>query len=112
MLAAGSSLSRDITPLEFFEAIENRLILGRRLLPDTKTRMANYLQTNTDGTPAIFRPSLANQSNKLRAIISMYLTQPEFVLQTGIDRPIVNETLTQSVLSNATGKLLFVELGG
>jgi hypothetical protein len=112
VLTPTSTLSRDITPLEFFERIEDRLILGRRLLPDTKTRMTTYLQTNADGSPAVFRPSLTSQSNKLRAIIAMYLTQPEFVLQTGIDRPIVNETLAQSVLSNATGKLLLVELGG
>ena len=42
----------------------------------------------------------------------MFLAQPEFVLQTGFDRNTVSENLSQSVLQNPNGKLLFVELGG
>ncbi len=75
--------------------------------------MADFLLTNADGTPTLFRPSLASYANsKIRSVIAMFLAQPEFVLQTGVDKPIVNENLAQSALANATGKLLFVELGG
>lgn len=75
--------------------------------------MTNFLNTNSDGTPGIFRPSnTAFQTTKIRSVISMFLAQPEFVLQTGYDRSTVTENLAQSVLNNPNGKLLFVELGG
>ncbi len=42
----------------------------------------------------------------------MFFAQPEFVLQNGADAATTHENLAQSVLTNAQGKLLFVELGG
>jgi uncharacterized protein (DUF1501 family) len=111
--APASSLVREITPDEFIVMLESRLLAGHALPSDVKTQISNFLNANSDGTPGIFRPSNpAFQTAKLRAAISIFLAQPEFVLQTGYDRPPITENLAQGVLSNANGKIVFVELGG
>ncbi len=110
MTFSTASITRELLPREVISQIESSLLLSRRLPTTVVDDISTFLTTSSTGALQVFRPS--TQPNKLRSAIAMVLAQPEYILQTGIDRPIVTENTAQSVLANATGKLLFVELGG
>lgn len=91
--------------------LESQLLLGRKVPSGVRDSFKQFLTTGNDGNPAPFRPSLPTyQTSKIRSLISLMLVQPEYVLATGYDASPTVEDISQSVLSNATGKLVFVEL--
>ncbi len=110
---SAANLSREITPNEMYGFLETKLLSGRPLPSDVKTGMTDFLLKDGDNKPILFKPSTtAYQTTKIRSIVAMFLSQPEYVLNMGYDQTTTAENLAQSVLTNATGKILFVELGG
>ncbi len=109
-----SVLERGALPSELIDRMEAKLLLGRRLPSDVRTRMETFLTTDESGNPTPFRPGdAAYQRKKVRSLLAMVLAQPEFVLQTGYDVPAsAPGSGNSSPVSNASGKLLIVELGG
>ncbi|MFZ4462086.1 MAG: DUF1800 family protein [Patescibacteria group bacterium] len=106
-----ANLSREITPTEMFSFLETKILSGRPLPADVKTGITDFLYKDGDGNAIPFKPSTPSyQTTKIRAVIGMMLAQPEYVLNTGYDLSTTPENLAQSVLANATGKILFVEL--
>lgn len=106
-----SNLARLPTVPEFLDKLEDELLLGRSLPFAARSRMETFLTTSETGTPVTFAPYDANyQKKKIRAVISMVLSQPEYVLQTGYD--VASETSMGGIspISSAEGKLVIVEL--
>lgn len=94
-----------------FGFLETKILSGRQLPADVKTGITDFLYKDGDGNAIAFKPSTpAYQTTKIRSVIGMMLAQPEYVLNTGYDLSTTPENLAQSVLANATGKILFVEL--
>lgn len=91
--------------------LESQLLLGRKVPTSVRDSFKQFLLTGNDGSSISFRPSLSSyQTSKIRSLISLILVQPEYVLATGCDAPSTIENISQSALSNASGKLIFVEL--
>lgn len=80
--------------------MEKTLLISRTLPLSVRADMVRYLTTGTDGNSTVFLPSnAAFRNTRIKGVIAMVLMQPEYVMQTGFDLPIVPLNTTNSVLA-------------
>lgn len=78
-----------------------------------RTVLNDFLTKNASGAVMPVAPTNTVYFNKyIRGLLSILLSQPEYVLSTGYDQPVVVDPSEQRFLDNITGKLFFVELYG
>lgn len=107
------TLQRDITILEMITQLEDYLYNGRRLPEIVKNEMTNFLLKDQNGVSRTFLPNNTNYRNKyIRALISMMLVQPEFLIQSWYDLPTETPWLWNTPINNKNSKLIMVELYG
>lgn len=107
-----SVLERDINVNETVTQLENYLYSWRRLSDSVKSQITSYLTTDDNGNARIFLPNNTTYRNTiLRWVISIMLSQPEFVMNMWFDKQATNGTVN-SLLPNSNSKLVFVEMFG
>ena len=102
-----------IQPDEIIDTYETYIYGQKRLQPDTRAVLRDFLSKNSSGTTIPVSPTNTMYFNKyIRGLLSILLSQPEYVLQTGYDLPTSTATTDQHFLDGITGKVFFVELYG
>lgn len=111
---ANSKLIADtVTPTEIIDTYENHIYGEKRLPNDVRLLLNDFLTKNSSGAIMPVAPTNTVYFNKyVRGLISILLSQPEYVLLTGYDQPTVVDPTEQRFLDNITGKLFFIELYG
>lgn len=72
-----------------------------------------FLETDQSGTLLPIAPSRTDYYDKnIRGLVSILLSQPEYVLLRGYDAPVFLDSNEQHFLDGVTGKLFFIELYG
>ncbi len=75
--------------------------------------MKDFLTQNASGTLIPVAPTNVKYFNKnIRGLLSILLSQPEYVLLHGYDLPTMIDPDESNFLDNVTGKLFFIELYG
>lgn len=89
-------------------------LYGDVTLPsDVRTTLKQFLETDESGALLPIAPSSTEYYNKkIRGLISIMLSQPEYMLLRGSDIPTKTDTNEQHFLDSITGKLIFIELYG
>lgn len=110
----GGKVTTDIlTADDLIRIFEDSLLIDKRLLPDTHDMVKKFLETDQSGTLLPIAPSRIDYYDRnIRGLVSILLSQPEYVLLRGYDAPVFLDSNEQHFLDNITGKLFFVELYG
>lgn len=109
----GANLMRESTVDEILTQTENAILSSRRLPEAVKSKIHTYATTGSTGAVIAFTPSnTTTQNTKIRGIIALALSSPEFILQTGYDRIPVTESTGQTPIDTTSNKLVFIELSG
>ncbi|NDK07809.1 DUF1800 family protein [Candidatus Gracilibacteria bacterium] len=107
------NLTRDITTDEMIIELEDYLYLGKRLPTSVKDEIKNYLLKNEAGVDRNFLPNNTAYRNKyIKAVISMMLTQPEYIMLSGYDQAETIENSGSNPINDASKKLIMIELYG
>ena len=102
-----------IKPNEIIDIYEDYFYGEKRLQPDTRALLVDFLTKNASGALLPVAPTNTNYFNKnIRGLLSILISQPEYVLLSGYDLPTSTGSTDQHFLDNITGKLFFVELYG
>ncbi len=119
---SGSTISFDmnskliadtIQPDEIIDIYESYIYGEKRLQGDIKILLKDFITKNSSGATIPIAPTNANYFNKyMRGLLSILLSQPEYVLLSGYDLPTTTSNTDQHFLDGITGKLFFVELYG
>ncbi len=114
MFDMNSKLIADtIQPNEIIDTYENFLYGEKRLQLDTRNLLIDFLTKNSSGAILPVAPTNVNYFNKnIRGLLSILMSQPEYVLLSGYDLPASTENTDEHFLDNIPGKLFFVELYG
>lgn len=109
-----SKITADILSSEQILQAYERMILGNVSLPaDARTTVKHFLETDASGSLIPLTPSSTEYYNRnIRGLISILLSQPEYVLLRGIDLSTAIDPNSQNFLANQNSKLIFVELYG
>jgi uncharacterized protein (DUF1501 family) len=95
------------------DTYETYIYWEKRLQPDVKVLLNDFLTKNASGSTIPVAPTNTNYFNKyVRGLLSILMSQPEYVLLSWYDLPTTVSTTEQRFLDNVTGKLFFVELYG
>lgn len=98
---------------EIIDTYENYIYGEKRLQSDVRAVLVDFLTKNASGALLPVAPTNLNYFNRnIRGLLSILLSQPEYVLLHGYDRPTEIDSSEQHFLDNITGKLFFVELYG
>lgn len=102
-----------IQPTEIIDIYETYIYGEKRLKPDVRTVLVDFISKDASGALIPVAPTNTVYFNKyIRGLLSILLSQPEYVLLHGYDLPTVIDDTEQHFLDNITGKLFFVELYG
>lgn len=114
MASPTSTLFADtVTPDEIIDAYELLIFWEKRLSPDVRILLSDFLTQDAFGASMLVAPSNALYFNTyIRWVISIMLSQPEYVMLHGYDAPVSIDTNQTNLLDSVTGKLLFIELYG
>ena len=102
-----------IQPTEIIDIYETYIYGEKRLQSDVRTVLVDFISKDASGAVMPVAPTNTVYFNKyIRGLLSILLSQPEYVLLHGYDLPTVIDDTEQHFLDNITGKLFFVELYG
>ncbi|MBP9779822.1 DUF1800 family protein, partial [Candidatus Gracilibacteria bacterium] len=109
-----SKITADIISSDTLIDTYQRSILGERSLAnDTRGVVTEFLTRDSSGSLLPITPSSDEYYNKnIRGLLSILLSQPEYVLLRGADIPTTIETGEDRLLDSITGNLFFIELYG
>ena len=103
----------DITIPDAIEQAENALLGGRKLPEDVQKKITTYLTTSETGATIAFLPNVESYRRvKFPGIFSLIVSQPEYILKSGVDMPEIPQSSEQSTLKTSSGKLIIIELPG
>lgn len=103
----------DISIQDFITQAEDSLLGGRRLPEDVQRKIADYLTTSETGATIPFLPNLESYRRvKFPGVFSLIVSQPEYVLKSGVDMPEIPQSSEKSSLQTSSGKLIIIELPG
>ena len=103
----------DISIQDFITQAEDSLLAGRRLPEDVQRKIADYLTTSETGATIPFLPNLESYRRvKFPGVFSLMVSQPEYVLKSGVDMPEIPQSSEKSSLQTSSGKLIIIELPG
>lgn len=98
---------------QIIDTYENYIYGEKRLPADVGTMLSDFLTHDASGSLIPVAPTNTTYFNTyIRGLLSILLSQPEYVLLTGYDLPAMVDPNEQHFLDNITGKLFFVELYG
>ncbi len=98
---------------QIIDTYENYIYWERRLQSDVRLLLRNFLTHNSSGATIPVAPTNTMYFNKyIRGLLSILMSQPEYVLLSGYDLPTITTNTDQHFLDGITGKLFFVELYG
>jgi hypothetical protein len=108
------SLSREKTAPELVDALTARLLPYRPLPSDVRDSLLAYLSTDNSGATIVPHPAVNSYANaRLRGLVALVLSQPEYLMVSGYDRASVSaDAGGASPLSSARGKLVIVQMYG
>lgn len=105
------SFERDITIDEMISQLEDYLYLWKKLPESVKNDIKNYLLKDVDWLDRLFLPNSIDYRNKyIKAVVSMMLSQVEFILQSWYDVSQITENSWATPLNDASKKLIMIEL--
>ncbi len=106
------NLTRDITIDEMITQFEDYLYAWKRLPTSVKDEIKNYLLKNELWADRTFLPNNTTYRNKyIKAIVSMMLTQPEYMLLSWYDQSETLENSWSNPINDSSKKLVMIELG-
>ncbi len=109
----GFNLTRDITVDEMIMQLEDYLYLWKRLPISVKDEIKNYLLKNETWVDRTFLPNNTAYRNKyIKAVISMMLTQPEYMMLSWYDQSETIENSWSNPINDTSKKLIMIELYG
>lgn len=104
---------RDITIDEMIRDFEDYLYLWKRLPEEVKTEIKTFLLKDQTWKDRLFLPNNTTYRNKyIKAVISMMLIQPEFMMISWYDLPTSLENSWTTQINDETKKLIMIELYG
>lgn len=111
---ANSKLIADtIQPIEILDIYENYIYGEKRLQSDVRMLLIDFLTKDSSGATLPVSPTNTAYFNKyIRGLLSILMSQPEYVLLSGYDLPMSTSSTDQHFLDNIPGKIFFVELYG
>jgi len=110
---ASSTQASGKAPIDLINDLENILLFGGDLPSDVETIMTNYLTTDSNGASVTFDPSNTGYQNTyIRGLISMILSQPEYMLISGSENININNNEESADVFQDKGKIVFIKLGG
>lgn len=108
-----ANLERDINVWEMITQMEDYFYFWRRLPEDVKTMISDFLTHDDAWAERLFLPNNTNYRNKyIKAVLTIILTQPEFLLQSWYDLSEDNLSNTWDSEISWNSKLIMVELFG
>jgi uncharacterized protein (DUF1501 family) len=114
LFAETSTLTADIVSSDtLIDIYEWYIFPGRHLDGITRSIVKQFLETEWSGNTIPVTPSSLEYYNRnIRGLISILLSEPEYVLSRGSDLPPATDTSEQRFLDAITGKIFFIELYG
>lgn len=112
--SATSNITADVLTADNLIDIFESYLLGDITLPsDVRDTLRTFLTTDELGNPILVTPtSTEYYDKKIRGLVSIILSQPEYVLLRGYDATTSIDTNTNHLLDSESSKLIFIELYG
>lgn len=112
LLDGTSKVTADIISSDrILDTYERAFLWDKKLANDTRLVLTDFLTKDSSGNLLPVTPSSDEYYNKIiRGLLSILLSQPEYVLLRGADIPTTIETGEDRLLDTITGNLFFIEL--
>lgn len=114
VFATSSQISADIiTADQIYDTFERYILWERRLPLDARSQLIQFLSTDQSGALIPIAPSNTNYYYRsIRWLLSILLSQPEYVILHGWDTPTNTTQAASWILDTVNTKIIFIELNG